>query len=62
MDKYRKLLKKTKEAMVEQIILSGILPVFLVNRIKVDTESNKSSNGVLQSLESVDSGWRSTGW
>ena len=27
-DKYRKLLKKTKEAMVEQIILSGILPVF----------------------------------
>ena len=28
MDKYRKLLKKTKEARVEQIILSGILPVF----------------------------------
>ena len=28
-DKYRKLLKKTKEARVEQIILSGILPVFL---------------------------------
>ena len=27
-DKYRKLLKKTKEAWVEQIILSGILPVF----------------------------------
>ena len=27
-DKYRKLLKKTKEARVEQIILSGILPVF----------------------------------
>ena len=27
-DKYRKLLKKTKEATVEQIILSGILPVF----------------------------------
>ena len=26
--KYRKLLKKTKEATVEQIILSGILPVF----------------------------------
>ena len=28
MDKYRKLLKKTKEARVVQIILSGILPVF----------------------------------
>ena len=28
LDKYRKLLKKTKEARVEQIILSGILPVF----------------------------------
>ena len=27
-DKYRKLPKKTKEARVEQIILSGILPVF----------------------------------
>ena len=27
-DKYRKLLKKTKEARVEQIILPGILPVF----------------------------------
>ena len=27
-DTYRKLLKKTKEARVEQIILSGILPVF----------------------------------
>ena len=27
-DKYRKLLKKTKEARVEQITLSGILPVF----------------------------------
>ena len=27
-DKYRKLLKKTNEARVEQIILSGILPVF----------------------------------
>ena len=27
-DKYRKLLKKTKEARVKQIILSGILPVF----------------------------------
>ena len=27
-DKYRKLQKKTKEARVEQIILSGILPVF----------------------------------
>ena len=27
-DKYRKLLKKTKEARVGQIILSGILPVF----------------------------------
>ena len=31
-DKYRKLLKKTKEARVEQIILPGILPVFS-NRI-----------------------------
>ncbi len=28
LDKYRKLMKKTKEARVEQIILSGILPVF----------------------------------
>ncbi len=28
MDKYRKLRTKTKEAMVEQITLSGILPVF----------------------------------
>ena len=27
-DKYRNLLKKTKEAKVRQIILSGILPVF----------------------------------
>ena len=27
-DKYRNLLKKTKEARVGQIILSGILPVF----------------------------------
>ena len=26
-DKYRKLLKKTKESRVEQIILSGILPL-----------------------------------
>ena len=27
-DKYRNLLKKTKEARVGQVILSGILPVF----------------------------------
>ena len=33
-DKYRKLLKETKEARVEQIILSGIIPVF-GNRIEM---------------------------
>ena len=39
-DKYRKLLKKTKEARVEQIILSGILPVF-GNRIDGSRNSKR---------------------
>ena len=46
-EKYRNLLKKTKQARVGQIMLSGILPVFR-NRIQLDTE--------------IRSGWQSTGW
>ena len=45
-EKYRNLLKKTKQARVGQIILSGMVPVF-GNRIQ-DTE--------------IRSGWQSTGW
>ena len=49
-DKYRKLLKKTKEARVEQIILSGILPVF-VNRIDGYRNSKRMSiNGMVKRL------------
>ena len=47
-DKYRKLLKKTKEARVEQIILSGILPVF-GNRID-GYRNSKRINGMVKRL------------
>ena len=50
MDKYRKLLKKTKEARVEQIILSGILPVF-GNRIDGYRNSKRMAiNGMVKRL------------
>ena len=56
-DKYRKLLKKTKEARVEQIILSGILPVF-GNRIDGYRNSKRMAiNGMVKRLckeEDVD--------
>ena len=49
-DKYRKLLKKTKEARVEQIILSGILPVF-GNRIDGYRISKRMAiNGMVKRL------------
>ena len=49
-DKYRKLLKKTKEARVEQIILSGILPVF-GNRIDGYRNSKPMAiNGMVKRL------------
>ena len=49
-DKYRKLLKKTKEARVEQMILSGILPVF-GNRIDGYRNSKRMSiNGMVKRL------------
>ena len=47
MKKYRDLPKETKEARVEQIILSGILPVF-GTRSQKDTE--------------IQERWQSTGW
>ena len=50
MDKYSKLLKKTKEARVEQIILSGILPVF-GNRIDGYRNSKRMAiNGMVKRL------------
>ena len=49
-DKYRKLLKKMKEARVEQIILSGILPVF-GNRIDGYRNSERMAiNGMVKRL------------
>ena len=49
-DKYRKLLKKTKEARVEQIILSRILPVF-GNRIDGYRNSKRMAiNGMVKRL------------
>ena len=49
-DKYRTLLKKTKEARVEQIILSGILPVF-GNRIDGYRNSKRMAiNGMVKRL------------
>ena len=49
-DKYRKLLKKTKEARVEQIILAGILPVF-GNRIDGYRNSKRMAiNGMVKRL------------
>ena len=49
-DKYRKLLKKTKEARVGQIILSGILPVF-GNRIDGYKNSKRMAiNGMMKML------------
>ena len=50
-EKYRNLLKKTKQARVGQIILSGILPVFR-NRIQLDTEirSGWQFNGMVKRL------------
>ena len=49
-DKYRKLLKKTKEARVEQSILSGILPVF-GNRIDGYRNSKRMAiNGMVNRL------------
>ena len=49
-DKYRNLLKKTKEARVGQVILSGILPVF-GNRIDVYRNSKRMAiNGMMKRL------------
>ena len=49
-DKYRKLLKKTKEPRVEQIILSGILPVF-GNRLDGYRNSKRMAiNGMVKRL------------
>ena len=49
-DKYRELLKKTKEARVEQIIVSGILPVF-GNRIDGYRNSKRMAiNGMVKRL------------
>ena len=49
-DKYSKLLKKTKEARVGQIILSGILPVF-GNRIDGYRNSKRMAiNGMVKRL------------
>ena len=49
-DKYSKLLKKTKEARVGQIILSGILPVF-GNRIDGYRNSKRmATNGMVKRL------------
>ena len=49
-DKYRNLLKKTKEARVEQIILSGFLPVF-GNRIDGYRNSKRMAiNGMVKRL------------
>ena len=49
-DKYMKLLKKTKEARVEQIILSGIIPVF-GNRIDGYRNSKRMAiNGMVKRL------------
>ena len=49
-EKYRKLLKKTKEARVENIILSGILPVF-GNRIHGYRHSKRMAiNGMMNML------------
>ena len=47
-DKYRNLLKKTKEARVGQIILSGILPVF-GNRID-GYRNSKRINGMMKRI------------
>ena len=49
-DKYRNLLKKTKEARVGQVILSGILPVF-GNRIEGYRNSKRMAiNGMMKRL------------
>ena len=49
-DKYRKLLKKTKQARLGQIILSGILPV-CVNRIQGYRNSKRMAvNGMVERL------------
>ena len=56
-DKYRKLLKKTKEARVEQTILSGILPVF-GNRIDGYRNSKRMAiNGMVKRLCKEDVGY-----
>ena len=47
-DKYRKLLKKTKQARLGQIIISGILPVF-GNRIQGYRNSKRMAvNGMVE--------------
>ena len=49
-DKYRNLLKKTKEARARQIILSGILPVF-GNRIDGYRNSKRmATNGMMKRI------------
>ena len=49
-EKYRNLLKKTKQARAGQIILSGILPVF-VNRIQGYRNSKRMAvNGMVKRL------------
>ena len=61
-DKYRKLLKKTKEARVEQIILSGILPVF-GNRIDGYRNLKRMAiNGMPTDGEAALQGGRGNNW
>ena len=57
-DKYRNLLKKTKEARVGQIILSGILPVF-GNMIDGYRNSKRMAiNGMMKHLQGRGCGIR----
>ena len=48
--KYRNLLKKTKEARVGQIILSGILPVFGTRNQGYTNSRRMAVNGIVQEL------------
>ena len=54
MEKYRNLLKKTKQARVGQIILPGILPVF-GNRSQGYRNSRRmAANGMVEQLCKVE--------
>ena len=56
-DKYRKLLKKTKQASLEQIIVSGILPVY-GNRIHGYRNSKRMAvNGMVERLCKEEDMW-----